>query len=149
MLAKELDIDHCFAQILPQQKAELIEKLQQDGNFIYYVGDGINDAIAMKQAQVSVSLSGASQLAVDTAQILLLDNGINHLPSLFELAQGFNKHMKVQLSVIFIPSVIGMSAIFITGMGMGGMMILNMLTLSTSIVYTVLDRPKSLKHLDK
>lgn len=136
-LAKELGIDHYFAQTLPQQKAELIEKLQQEGNFVCYVGDGINDAIAMKQAQVSVSLNGASQLATDTAQILLLDQGINHLPRLFELAQAFNHHMNVQLSVILVPSVFGISTIFLTGMGMSGMMILNMLSLSASIGYSL------------
>ena len=51
----------------------------------------------MKQSQVSISLSGASQLATDTAQIILLNQGIRHLPRLIELAGGFNVHMKRQL----------------------------------------------------
>jgi len=128
-LAKELGIDHYFAQTLPQQKAEMIEKLQQEGHFVCFIGDGINDAIAMKQAQVSISLSGASQLATDTAQILLLDQGITHLPRLFELAQGFNIHMKRQLTMILGPSIFGVSMILLAGWGMTGIMILNIKTL--------------------
>lgn len=136
-LAKELNIDHYFAHTLPQQKAEIIEKLQQEGHFVCYIGDGINDAIAMKQAQVSISLTGASQLAADTAQILLLDQGINHLCRLFDLAQGFSYHMNIQQSMILVPSVFGISAVFLTGAGISGMMMLTMLSLSASIGYSL------------
>lgn len=144
-LAKELGIDHYFAQTLPQEKAALIEKLQKENRFVCYVGDGINDAIAMKQAQVSISLNGASQLATDTAQIILLDQGISHLPRLFELAHVFKRHMNIQLSIIMVPSALGLSTIFLTGMGMGGIMVLNMISLSSSIGYSLFDRHQHLK----
>lgn len=141
-LANELGIDHYFAQVLPQQKAELIAQLQQQGDFVCFIGDGINDAIAMKQAQVSISLSGASQLATDTAQILLLDQGIRHLPRLFELATGFNRHMKTQFAMILGPSIVGISMILLQGWGMSSMMILNMAALTTTLGYSLIDRPK-------
>jgi Cu2+-exporting ATPase len=144
-LAKELGIDHYFAHTLPQEKAVLIEKLQKENHFVCYIGDGINDAIAMKQAQVSISLNGASQLATDTAQIILLDQGISHLPRLFELAHGFKRHMNIQLSIIMVPSAVGLSTIFLTGMGMSGMMVLNMFSLSSSIGYSLFDRPQQQK----
>lgn len=91
------------AQVLPKQKAALIERLQQEGRFVCFVGDGVNDAIAMKQAQVSVSLQGASQLATDTAQIVLMNKGIRHLPRLFELSAGFKRHMNEQFMLILTP----------------------------------------------
>ncbi len=144
-LADELGIDHYFAQTLPQQKAERIENLQQDGAFVCFIGDGINDAIAMKQAQVSISLSGASQLATDTAQVLLLEQGITHLPRLFELAQGFNHHMKRQLSMILAPSMFGMVMIVLAGAGMSAIMLLNMLSLTTTLSYSLIDHPKEKK----
>jgi heavy metal translocating P-type ATPase len=144
-LANELDIDHYFAQTLPQQKAKLIEKLQQQGHFVCFIGDGINDAIAMKQAQVSISLSGASQLATDTAQILLLNKGIANLPRLFELAKGFNYHMKNQFAMILGPSIFGLSMIILGGWGMNGIMILNMAALTTTLGYSMVDRPKKAK----
>ena len=92
-LAEKLGMDAHDSQVLPEQKAALIERLQQEGRFICFVGDGVNDAIAMKQAQVSASLQGASQLANDTAQIVLMNKGIRHLPRLLDLFAGFKRHM--------------------------------------------------------
>lgn len=140
-LAQELGIDHYFAQTLPQQKAELIKQLQKNGAFVCYVGDGINDAIAMKQAQVSVSLRGASQVATDTAQILLLDQGIHQLPRLFQLAKGFHGHMNSQFSIVLATSIFGVSMIFLGGWGMGQMMTLNILSLSATLGYSLVDQP--------
>ncbi|HIE02686.1 MAG TPA: heavy metal translocating P-type ATPase, partial [Thiotrichaceae bacterium] len=58
-LAQELGIEHYFAETLPDQKAELIAGLRASGKFVGFIGDGINDAIALKQANVSISLRGA------------------------------------------------------------------------------------------
>jgi P-type E1-E2 ATPase len=56
ILARKLGIDHFYAQTLPGQKAEIIEQLQGQGKTVCFVGDGINDSIALKKADVSVSL---------------------------------------------------------------------------------------------
>ncbi|MEM6405410.1 MAG: heavy metal translocating P-type ATPase [Pseudomonadota bacterium] len=141
-LADELGISHYFAQTLPEQKAGIIQDLQQEGAFVCFIGDGINDAIAMKQAQISISLSGATQLATDTAQVLLLDQGICHLPRLFELAEGFNHHMKRQLTIILGPSIFGVSMICLAGWGMSAMMVLNILQLGTTIGYSLIEQPQ-------
>lgn len=143
-LSQELDIDYYFAERLPQEKAKLIEKLQQEGNFICFIGDGINDAIAMKQAQVSVSLNGASQLATDTAQILLLDQGISHLPRLFRFSGGFSVHMKRQFSIILGSSAFGLSMILLAGWSMTGIMIFNMLGLAATLGYSMIDHPEKI-----
>ncbi len=66
----------------PWGKAEIIEELQRAGKIVCYVGDGINDAIALKKAHISISLSGASSAATDTAQIILMDERTNFLVSL-------------------------------------------------------------------
>ena len=138
-LARTLGIEHYFAQTLPHQKAALIKQLQQRGAFVCYVGDGINDAIAMKQAQVSVSLAGASHVATDTAQIILLDRGLSHLPRMFELASGFHRHMNNQLAMILGGTVWGVSAVFLAGWGLSSVMALNICTLSASLSYSLLD----------
>ncbi len=141
-LAKELGIDNYFSQVLPDEKATRIKQLQEKGAFVCYVGDGINDAIAMKQAQVSVSLSGASHIATDTAQIVLLDQGISHLPKMFKLAEGFHRHMNNQLGIMLSSTVFGMSAIFLAGWGMGSIMVLNISSLLVSLGYSFLDKPE-------
>ncbi len=104
-LAQELGIEHYFAETLPEQKADIIEQLQQEGHFICYIGDGINDSIALKKSQVSISLRGASTIATDTAQIVLMDNGLKHLESVFELADDFNANMNTTFAIMLIPTL--------------------------------------------
>jgi len=72
-LAEELGIDNYFADTLPENKATLIQQLIDAGKVVCFVGDGINDSIALKKAHVSISLKGASTVATDTAQIVLMD----------------------------------------------------------------------------
>ena len=74
-LATELGIDNYFAETLPENKADLIAKLQEEGKSVCFVGDGINDSIALKKANVSISMCGASTIATDTAGIVLMDGG--------------------------------------------------------------------------
>ena len=139
-LASELGVSY-FAETLPHEKSALIEKLQQQGKFVCYVGDGINDAIAMKQAQISVSLSGASQVATDTAQVVLLDRGISHLPQLFEIATGINHHMNNQIATTLGVSILGVSGIFLGGWGIASIMVLNMASLLATLGYALVDKP--------
>jgi P-type E1-E2 ATPase len=69
-LAEELGMDQYFAQVLPADKADDVERLQREGRKACFVGDGINDAIALKKANVSISLRGATSIATDTAHIV-------------------------------------------------------------------------------
>jgi len=105
-LADELGINHYFAEVLPEQKAELIKQLQAEGKSVCYVGDGINDSIALQEADVSVSIRGASTVATDAAQIILMGKTLNQLPFLFSMGQQFNNHMKKVVVTVVTPSVI-------------------------------------------
>ena len=105
-LADELGINHYFAEVLPEQKAELIKQLQAEGKSVCYVGDGINDSIALQEADVSVSIRGASTVATDAAQIILMGKTLNQLPFLFGIGQQFNNHMKKVVLTVVTPSVI-------------------------------------------
>ena len=75
-LAESLGMDRYFAQVLPQDKADYVEKLQKEGRKVCFVGDGINDSIALKKANVSISLRGASTIATDTANIVFMEEGL-------------------------------------------------------------------------
>ncbi len=105
-LAEELGINHYFAEVLPEEKAELIKQLQAEGKSVCYVGDGINDSIALQEADVSVSIRGASTVATDAAQIVLMGKTLNKLPFLFSMGQEFNGHMKKVVTTVITPCVI-------------------------------------------
>jgi Cu2+-exporting ATPase len=132
-LAQDLGIEHYFAQVLPQNKAEIIEQLQKSGKTVCYIGDGINDAIALKKAQVSISMRGASTVATDTAQIILMSN-LNQLGHLFDLAQEFEKTMTTSFKAIVAPTVIGMGGAFFIDFGLVQTMLLKQTGLVVSLV---------------
>ncbi len=117
LLAKELGINHYFANTLPQDKAQLIDQLQKEGKSVCFVGDGINDSIALKKAKVSISLRGASTAATDTAQIILMDQNLTKLDRLFELGKKFGTNQKTGLATIFVPSVLCVGGIFFLHFG--------------------------------
>ena len=86
-IADTLGIDKVYAQKTPEEKLEIIGQLNNETP-VAMVGDGINDAPALSKATIGISLSEATQLAVQSAQVVLMNKGIQHLP----LALGLGKH---------------------------------------------------------
>ena len=113
-LAEELGMDGYFANTLPEQKAEMIAELQRQGRKVCFIGDGINDSVALRQADVSISLRGASTVATDAAQIVLMDDDLAQLRTLFELSGGFHKNVRANFKLAVAASlaaVLGVLAI--------------------------------------
>ncbi|MFN9545846.1 MAG: heavy metal translocating P-type ATPase [Cyanobacteriota bacterium] len=111
-LAADLGMDGYFANTLPEQKAEQVKRLQSAGKKVCFIGDGINDAIALRQAEVSLSLRGATTVATDAAQVVLMDDDLTQLRLLWELAEGFqrsissNARRSMQLSLLAAAGVL-------------------------------------------
>lgn len=118
-LAQQLGIDNYFAETLPENKADLITQLQDEGKFVCFVGDGINDSIALKKAQVSISLRGATTVATDTAQIILMDESLNQLEKLFTISAEFERNMQTNLMTTIVPGVVIISGAFLGVVGYG------------------------------
>ncbi len=111
-LAGQLSIPNYFAETLPQQKSDLIKQLQQEGKTVCFIGDGINDSLALKQADVSISLQGASTVATDTAQVILMGQNLSQLPQLFDLANNLDTNLKQGLFTTIIPGVICIGGVY-------------------------------------
>jgi heavy metal translocating P-type ATPase len=116
-LAQKLGIENYFAETLPEDKANLIAQLQQKGKVVCFVGDGINDSIALKKSQVSISLRGASTVATDTASIILMDSHLNQLDQLFGIAESFDANMKNNLYLSIFPGFICLGGVFFLHFG--------------------------------
>jgi len=117
-LSLELGIKRYFAEVLPEDKAALVAQLQAESHKVCFVGDGINDSIALKTADVAVSLRGATTIATDMAQIIFMDGTLTQLPTLFTLADEFAANMRVNLLASTIPCLIGIAGTFFLGWGM-------------------------------
>lgn len=119
-LAEELGIEQYYAETLPDQKAALIKQMRERGKFVAYIGDGINDAIALKQANISISLRGASTVATDTAQIVLMDGDLTKLKTLFKISKSFENNMRTNYLNSMIPGALTLGGVFLFGMGIAG-----------------------------
>ncbi len=117
-LAEEVGIDSYFANTLPENKANLVKQLQEQGGSVCFVGDGINDSIALKQANVSISLRGATTIAMDTAQIVLMNGDLSQLPYLFDLSREFNRNLNRAFISTIIPDMVGIASTFFFGWGL-------------------------------
>ena len=116
-LAERLGMDRYFANVLPEGKASLVEQLQKEGHVVCFVGDGINDSIALKRSNVSVSLRGATTVATDSAQIVLMQESLCQLPFLFELGNDMEQSMKLGFLAGIIPGMITVSGVFLLSWG--------------------------------
>lgn len=115
-LANQLGMTGYFANTLPTQKAGLVEELQKKGHCVCFIGDGINDALAMRQADVSISLRGATSAATDTAQIILMEGHLNYLPHIFEMAQELEHNLKTNFRFTVSTSLLAVGSILFTGL---------------------------------
>ena len=79
-VAGKLGIDRFYAQVLPEDKASIIKELKQREGLVAMVGDGINDAPALAKATIGISLSNASHIAIQSAQVILMNQGLKNLP---------------------------------------------------------------------
>lgn len=119
-MAEELGIDHYFAGVLPEAKAATIERLQAEGRSVCFVGDGINDAIALRKANVSVSLRGATTVATDAAQIVLMDQSLNQFGALLDWADEMDRTFLRTLIAALAPDIAMIPAVFFLGVGIVG-----------------------------
>ncbi|RRR74376.1 MAG: heavy metal translocating P-type ATPase [Candidatus Viridilinea halotolerans] len=104
-LAAELQVDRYYANVLPTAKGTIVAELQAAGRTVCFVGDGINDALALKQAHISISLRGATSVATDTAAIVMMDQSLQNLPALIDLSHELNRNITTNLALTTIPAI--------------------------------------------
>jgi Cu2+-exporting ATPase len=107
-VARSTGIDQAFAELLPEDKADKVRALQRTGKTVAMIGDGINDAPALAVADVGVSLDGGTDVALETADVVLLDGGLLKLPDAFDLADDAMRRVKRGLSMVIIPNAAAM-----------------------------------------
>ena len=112
-IAEELGITKVISNVLPVQKAEIIENLQQEKKMVMMCGDGINDSLAITKANIGVSVKSGTDIAMDSADVILTKNDLNSILKLIEISKKTIKNIKQNLfwaffyNILMIPIAIG------------------------------------------
>jgi Cu+-exporting ATPase len=106
-IAAKAGISEVFAEIRPEQKAEIIQRLQKEGRRVAFVGDGINDAPALATADLGIALGSGADAARQAADIVLLRSGLEGIPRALDLAQATLRTIKQNLFWAFFYNAAG------------------------------------------
>lgn len=106
-IGKKVGVDHVIAEVLPNDKASVVEKLQKEGKCVMMVGDGINDAPALVQADVGVAIGSGSDIALDSSDIVLMKSDLRDVYKAIKLSKKTIRNIKQNLFWAFFYNTCG------------------------------------------
>lgn len=106
-IGEKVGVDHVIAEVLPNDKASVVENLQKEGKCVMMVGDGINDAPALVQADVGVAIGSGSDIALDSSDVVLMKSDLNDVYKAIKLSKATIRNIKQNLFWAFFYNLCG------------------------------------------
>lgn len=106
-IGRQVGVDQIYAEVLPDEKADIVSKLQREGATVMMVGDGINDAVALVTADVGLAIGNGTDVAIESADVVLMKDQLMDVSYAIQLSKATIRNIKQNLFWAFIYNVIG------------------------------------------
>lgn len=106
-IADELGISHLYAEVKPEQKAKIVQDIQQQGKKVMMVGDGINDAPSLTQSDIGIAMGSGTDIAIESADVALVHNHISQIPEVLKMSELTIRNIKQNLFFAFCYNIVG------------------------------------------
>ncbi|MDD2575699.1 MAG: HAD-IC family P-type ATPase, partial [Acholeplasmataceae bacterium] len=146
LVAEELDLTEAHGNMLPEDKSNYIKNLQDQGQIVAFVGDGVNDAPSLAIADIGIAMGGGTDVAIETSDVVLMNSDISRLPHALGLTKTTSRNMKQNIIIaIGVVLVLLISLLFSEWMNMS----IGMLVHEGSILVVILNGMRLLRYKSK